>query len=239
MRGISVEQTRFPGMNETTAVQIQQRLMQRVFSWMFAGLSMTAIIAMALYSNPDVPFFLASTPGVFWGILIAELIVVFGLSALLHKLTPFMATFAFFLYAALNGVTFTLILAQFGLALVGTAFLIAAGMFGLFAFIGYVTKINLTKIGSIAIMAAIGLVLASLVNLFFLKSSVVELVISYLLVLVFCIVTAYDIQNIKRMSERAYDEKTATKLAIFGALMLYLDFIIIFKNLLSILSSDD
>ena len=234
-----MEQTRFPGVNQTASAPVHQRLMQRVFSWMFAGLSMTAIIAIALYSNPNVPVFLASTPGVFWGIVIAELVVVFGLSALLHKMTPFMATFAFFLYAALNGVTFTLILAQFDLYLVGTAFLIAAGMFGLFAIIGYTTKINLTKIGSIAIMGVIGLILASFVNIFFIQSSVVDLAISYLLVLVFCIVTAYDIQNIKRMSESAYDEKTASKMAIFGALMLYLDFIIIFKNLLTILSSDD
>lgn len=233
-----MERTHYPGF-DSTSVKVNQRLMQRVFSWMFAGLSMTAIIAIALYSNPDVPAFLMSSPGVFWGIVIAELVVVFGLSALLNRLTPFMATFAFFLYAALNGVTFTLILAQFNLYLVGTAFLIAAGMFGLFALIGYTTRIDLTKIGSIAIMFAIGLILASLVNIFLIHSSLMDLIISYALVLIFCIVTAYDIQSIKRMGENAYDEDSATKLAIFGALMLYLDFIIIFKNLLAILSSDD
>ncbi len=233
-----MEQTHYPGYDSTSA-KINQRLMQRVFSWMFAGLSMTAIIAIVLYSNPDVPVFLMSSPGVFWGIVIAELVVVFGLSAFINRLSPFMATFAFFLYAALNGVTFTLILAQFDLYLIGTAFLIAAGMFGLFALIGYTTKIDLTKIGSIAIMFAIGLILASLVNIFLIHSSLMDLIISYALVLIFCIVTAYDIQSIKRMGENAYDENTASKLAIFGALMLYLDFIIIFKNLLAILSSDD
>lgn len=233
-----MEQTHYSGYDSTSA-KVNQRLMQRVFSWMFAGLSMTAIIAIVLYSNPDVPAFLMSSPGVFWGIVIAELVVVFGLSAFINRLSPFMATFAFFLYAALNGVTFTLILAQFNLYLVGTAFLIAAGMFGLFALIGYTTKINLTKIGSIAIMFAIGLILASLVNIFLIHSSLMDLIISYALVLIFCIVTAYDIQSIKRMGENAFDENTASKMAIFGALMLYLDFIIIFKNLLFILSSDD
>lgn len=232
-----MEQTHYS--YDSTSAKVNQRLMQRVFSWMFAGLSMTAIIAIALYSNPDVPAFLMSSPGVFWGIVIAELVVVFGLSALINRLSPFMATFAFFLYAALNGVTFTLILAQFNLYLIGTAFLIAAGMFGLFALIGYTTKINLTKIGSIAIMFAIGLILASLVNIFLIHSSLMDLIISYALVLIFCIVTAYDIQSIKRMGENAYDENTASKMAIFGALMLYLDFIIIFKNLLFILNSDD
>jgi FtsH-binding integral membrane protein len=111
-------------------------------------------------------------------------------------------------------------------------------MFGLFAVFGYVTKIDLTRIGSIALMLVLGLILASIVNLFFLHSTMFDLIISYALVVLFCGVTAYDIQKIKAMSQHAYDEETGTKLAIFGALMLYLDFIIIFKNLLRILSRD-
>lgn len=213
--------------------------MRSVFSWMFAGLSMTAIIAFALSMNPDVPAMLVSNPAIFWGIVIAQLVIVFGLSAFLFRLPVFMATLAYFVYAALTGITFTLVLYYFNLGTVTAAFLIAAGMFGLFAVVGYVTKIDLTKIGSIAIMAVLGLLLASIVNVLVFKNSFVELLISYAVVILFCVITAYDIQTIKRLSENSYDENTTAKLAIYGAFMLYIDFIAIFRNLLYILNSDD
>ncbi|MBA4495996.1 Bax inhibitor-1/YccA family protein [Paenactinomyces guangxiensis] len=220
-------------------VTTNQRLMQRVFSWMFAGLIMTAIIAGALSMNPNVPKMLASQPVVFWGFVIAELIVVFGLSLFLNRLSVFAATLGFFLYAALNGVTLTLILSYYNLGTIGAAFFITAGMFGVCALIGYTTKRDLSKIGSIALMLVIGLILASLVNIFFIESSLFSWIVSIALVVLFCVITAFDVQKIKYMSEQAYDEDTVSKLAIFGALMLYLDFIIIFKNLLNILGSDD
>lgn len=237
-----MEQPRFPGMNTGTIVKTNQRLMQRVFGWMFAGLSMTAIIALALSMNPNVPAFLIQNQGVLWGIWIANLVIVFGLSALLNRLSVFAATLGFFLYAALNGISFTLILTYFDLGVIFPAFFIAAGMFGLFAVIGYTTKMDLTKIGSIALMLVIGLVLASLVNLFWMKNPMITFIISCALVILFCVITAFDIQKIKEMSAHTYDEDAASKLAIFGALMLYIDFIVIFKELLyilNILSSDD
>jgi uncharacterized protein len=233
-----VNQSQYPGTNHTSLAYSAQRLMPRVFGWMFAGLMMTAIIALVLSGNPNVPYYLATHSGVFWGIVIAEFIIVMALSSLLGRMSPFAATFSFFLYAALNGVTLSLILAYFNVQTVAAAFFISAGMFGLFAAFGYVTKIDMTRFGSIALMLILGLVLASVVNIFFVKSSMLDLIISYALVVLFCGVTAYDIQKIKAMSQQVYDEETGTKLAIFGALMLYLDFIIIFKNLLRIFSRD-
>ncbi|SFJ73194.1 Bax inhibitor-1/YccA family protein [Thermoflavimicrobium dichotomicum] len=231
----------FPGMhtNASTAARTSQRLVQRAFSWMFVGLSLTAIIAIALSMNPNVPQMLVQNKAIFYGIIALELITVFGLSFLINRISSFMATFAFFFYAALNGITFTLILAYFNLGTIGAAFFIAAGMFGISALIGYVTKRDLTKLGSIALMLLIGILLASLVNIFFIKSGLIGLVISYVVVALFCFITAYDIQMLKAIAEQVADEETATKYAIFGALMLYIDFLAIFKNLIYILGNDD
>src|SRR5690606_16240327 len=109
----------------TTQTRTDQKLLQRVFSWMFVGLSMTAIIAFGLSLNPKVPQFLASNPLVFYGLIILELLTVLGLSFLIRRISAFMATFAFFFYAALNGVTLTLILAYFQLGTITTAFFVA------------------------------------------------------------------------------------------------------------------
>lgn len=233
-----MRQPQFPNSNAPTHVQSNQRLMQRVFSWMFAGLSMTAIIAFALSLNPNVPAFLAANPLVFFGVVGLELLTVIVLSTLINRLNAFFATFAFFFYAALNGITFTLILAYFELGTIANAFIVAAGMFGVCAVFGYVTKMDLSKLGAVAFMALIGLIIATIVNIF-LANDTLTMVISYIGVIVFCALTAYDIQKIKHMNEYAYGEEEATKLAIIGALMLYLDLINIFFYLLQIFGSDD
>lgn len=225
--------------SQANTLKSDSRLFPRVFSWMVAGLLMTAIIAYVLGSNPRVTGYLAANPLVFGGFVIAELLTVLVLSFLFHRLSVFAATFAFFLYAALNGVTLTLVFSMFELGTIASAFFIAAGMFGIFAFFGVFTKIDLSKIGFIALMLVIGLVLASVVNLFFLKNGWVNLVISYAMVILFSIITAWDVQKIKQLSREKKDEDTTSKLAILGALMLYLDFIIIFKNVLFILGNDD
>lgn len=222
----------------TPVASSMQSWMLRVFSWMVAGLFMTGIIAYVLSQNPAVPKALAGNSVYFWGIFIAQLVVVFGLSFLINKISPLVATIGFFLYAGLNGVTMTLILHYFSLGTVFSAFFIAAGMFGLFAFYGYVTKRDLSRIGSIAIMFLIGVILATVVNAFFVKSGVVSLIISYAIVGLFCIITAFDIQMIKNMGNEAMDEGMAEKMAIYGALALYIDFIAIFRNLVFILGDD-
>lgn len=213
-------------------------LMTRVFSWMFAGLSLTAIISFLLGTDEKVLFYFSANPMVFYGLIIFELVLVFFLSMRVHKLAAGTATFIFFLYAALNGVTLTPLLMMYTATSVTATFFVTAGMFGAFAFYGYVTKRDLSKLGNILIMALIGLLLATLVNIF-LASSALYWVITYVGVLLFCGLTAFDIQKIKRMQTAQMDESTHTKAAIMGALALYLDFINMFLYLLRILGSRD
>jgi FtsH-binding integral membrane protein len=224
----------------SSAVRTDQRLFQRVFSWMFAGLLLTGIIAYFLSSNTDIVSLVAFNSGILWTAIIVEFIIVFAVSALINKMSPFVATFMFFLYAAINGVTFSVILAYVDISTVGSAFIIAAGMFGISAAMGYITKADLSRWGSILLMFAFGILLASLVNIFLLHSSGFDLILSYIIVAVFCGITAYDVQNIKRLSAsvQSMDEGTATKVAIFGALMLYIDFIAILQSLINIFSRD-
>ncbi|SHF03151.1 hypothetical protein SAMN05444392_106152 [Seinonella peptonophila] len=236
-----MDNSRYPrfGMGGEAFARTNNRLMSRVFSWMFVGLLMTAIIAFVLSMNPRVPAYFSAHPMIFVGIVIAEIAVVLFLSVRIQKMSAFTATFSFFLYAALNGITFTSVLAFFKLGTVTTAFIITAGMFGIAAVIGYVTKVDLTRFGFIAMMALIGLILATLVNLF-IHSSTFTMIISYIGVILFSFLTAYDIQRIKMMSEAVVDsEESMAKMAIIGALTLYLDFVNIFFYLLQILNNDD
>lgn len=224
----------------SSAVRTDRGLFQRVFSWMFAGLLLTGIIAYFLSSNTDIASLIAFNSGILWGAIIVQIILVFAISALIGRISAFTATFLFFLYAAINGVTFSVFLAYVDISTVGAAFIITAGMFGISAAIGYLTKADLSKMGSIFLMLLVGLILATLVNVFFLQSDTASLILSYIIVVVFCGITAYDVQNIKRLSAsvQSMDENTATKVAIFGALLLYIDFIAILQNLINILNRD-
>ncbi|WP_028778444.1 Bax inhibitor-1/YccA family protein [Shimazuella kribbensis] len=226
--------------SSSSAVKTDQRLFQRVFSWMFAGLLLTGIIAYFLSSNTDIASMIVFNPGILWGAIIVEIIIVLAISALIGRISAFTATFLFFLYAALNGITFTVILAYVDISTVGSAFIITAGMFGISAALGYLTKADLSKMGSILLMFVIGILLASVVNIFFIQSSGFDLILSYIIVAVFCGITAYDVQNIKRLSHsiQSMDQNTATKVAIFGALMLYIDFIAILQSLINIFNRD-
>lgn len=230
-----------PRFNSGSSISVQatNHLLRRVFSWMFVGLSLTAIIAFFLSQNPRVPLYFAQHPGVLITLLIVEVALVFLLSLLIRKMSVFFATFAFFLYAALNGVTLTLILSYFNLGTITTAFAVSAGMFAAAAIFGYVTRMDLSKLGFIALMALIGLLLATVVNIF-LHNTMLELIISYVGVIIFTVLTAFDMQKIKQMSYTVSgDENSITKLAILGALTLYLDFINMFLYLLRIFGSND
>lgn len=213
-------------------------MLSRVFFLMFLGLSMTAIIAYVLGTNQEVMQSLLQNSSLFWGIWIVQLVLVIGLSALINRISSFVANIAFFLYAAVTGVSFSVLMVFFSLESIAGAFFITAGMFGISALIGYTTKMDLSRIGFFALMLVLGLILASLVNIFFLKSGMIELIISYAMVILFTIVTAYDMQNIKQMAQMNLDEEHVNKYAIYGALMLYIDFIMIFRNLLTILNDD-
>ncbi|WCK55343.1 Bax inhibitor-1/YccA family protein [Aneurinibacillus sp. Ricciae_BoGa-3] len=227
-------------MNIATLVRTQQRYIQRVFSWMFVGLLMTAIVAFLLGSNQKVISYFQQHPGVFFGIVIAELVLVFFLSARINKMSATAATLIFFIYAALNGVTFSLLFSVYSLGSIGVTFLVTAGMFGALAAYGAITKRDLSKMGSILFMALIGLVLASVVNMF-IASSGLTWIITYAGVIIFAGLTAYDMQIIKQNGTfvRDENEEVVTRSAIMGALMLYLDFINLFFYLLRIFGNRD
>ena len=223
---------------ETSVSRSHAGLMTRVFSWMFAGLSLTGIISFLLISDGGAIHYFRQNIGVLYGLMIVELLLVFFLAARVHKMAAGTATFVFFLYAAFNGVTLAPLLYVYTPVSVVQVFFITAGMFGVFALYGAVTKRDLSKLGSILFMALIGLIIASVVN-WFMQSSTLYWVVSYLGVIIFCGLTAFDIQKIKRIQDENMDYDTHTKAAIMGALALYLDFINMFIYLLRILGSRD
>jgi uncharacterized protein len=210
---------------------------QKVFGWMFFGLLVTGGVA-ALMSNTLSEEFLSDTGMPFFiGALVLELIVVIALVAALNRISAELATAAFVFYAALNGFTFAFIFSWYTTESVYTAFFVTAGMFGAMAVVGWVTKVDLTKLGTVLIMALIGFLLATIVNIF-LASDTLYWVTTYGLVVIFAGLTAYDIQKIKRYDPTGQDADTAHKGAIMGALALYLDFINLFLLFLRIFGSN-
>src|SRR3954454_6416724 len=207
-----------------------------VFAWMFGGLVVTGVVSGILTNTLSHEFLTDTGMPVFIGALILELIVVIVLVAALNKLSAAMATTAFMFYAALNGFTFAFIFGLYTTESVFTAFFVTAGMFGVMALIGWTTKVDLSKLGVILIMALVGLLLATVVNLF-LASSTVYWITTYALVVVFAGLTAYDMQKIKRFNTAGMDEEGRQKASIFGALALYLDFVNLFLLFLRIFGS--
>jgi len=223
-----------PGTNVAVA---QQRFVMKVFGWMFAGLSLTGIIGLLLVANPDVYLYFEQNPLVFYGILGAEILLLILLPSILHRISAFTATFFFFLYAALNGINFSLIIAPYtGVTIVYT-FFVTAGIFGIFALYGYLTKRDLSSLGNLLFFALLGLILATIANIF-MQNDMLDTIILYAGILIFVGLTAYDIQRIKQMSVVGGDEEV-TKAAIIGALALYLDFINLFYYLLRLIGDRD
>ena len=207
-----------------------------VFGWMFGGLVVTGGVAAILTNTLSHQFLTDTGMPVFFGALILELIVVLGISFGINKISAAVATSAFMFYAALNGLTFAFIFAFYTTQSVYTAFFVTAGMFAVMAIIGWTTKLDLSKLGTILIMALVGLILATIVNLF-LASSALYWITTYALVVVFCGLTAYDMQKIKNYNTTGMNEEARGKASIFGALALYLDFINLFLLFLRIFGS--
>ena len=161
--------------------------------------------------------------------------LVYGISRFIDRLSLTTATLLFILYSALNGATLSVIFLAYSADVITKVFFITAGTFGVMAAFGYFTKTDLTGLGKLLIMALVGIIIASLVNLLLLKSSSFDLILSYIGVLVFVGLTAYDSQKIKRMLAQAEDMgEGAQKMALLGSLTLYLDFINLFLYLLRI-----
>lgn len=209
--------------------------MRGVYGWMFLGLCITGLAAFGVSSSQTLADFFLNNAIVFYGLMIAELVLVLVIAAAIRRLSVDTARGLFLLYALLNGCTFSLIFLIYAGSSIALAFFVAAATFGAVSLYGYVTKRDLTTLGHIAFMALIGLVIASLANLFF-ASSELEVITSYAGVLIFTALTAYDTQKIKRLYATVIPGgEGASRLAIVGALNLYIDFINLFLDLLFIL----
>jgi len=203
--------------------------LRAVYAWMFVGLAVTAMIAGAIASSPAMVQTLASNRLLFVGALVAELGLVFYLSARVQKLTPNAATILFLIYAGLNGITLSVLTLAYTGSSIATTFAVTAGMFGALAVFGSTTKRSLAGAGQFFYMGLIGLVLASILRLFW-HNDALEFLISVVGVIVFTGLTAWDAQRLKQMA--AGPQALSGSYAIVGALSLYLNFINLFLILL-------
>lgn len=214
-----------------TASQVvvkQNALIRQVYAWMGGGLAVTAIMALITLSSPAILEAVFGNKLVFYGLMIGELALVFTLSGAINKLSATTATLIFIAYSALNGVTLSVVALAYTASSITSTFVISAGMFGAMSIYGFMTKRDLTSWGSFLFMGLIGVVIASIVNIF-VGSSAVSWVISGIGVIVFTGLTAYDTWKIKEMAAQGIEGR---KPAILGALTLYLDFINLFLMLL-------
>ena len=208
-------------------------LMRNVYLWMTCGLAMTALTAMIVGRNENWVYTLA-TSGMYWGLLIAEVVLVIFLSARINKLSFATAGLMFAAYAILNGVTMSIIMLAYTAESIAQAFFVTAGTFGGMSLVGFFIKKDLSAMGRTLMMALIGLIIATLVNIFW-QNSMMASILNYAGVIIFVALTAYDTQKIKVMLQQAQyagiSDQT-NKLALMGSLTLYLDFINLFLYIL-------
>lgn len=214
-------------------------LMRKVYIWMAMALAITGVTAFGVASSPNLLALIFSSKLLFFGLIIAELALVILLTARLQKLSLTTATLVFVLFAVINGVTLSSIFVIYTMASIAQTFFICSATFGVMAVYGYTTKRDLSSMGKLLFMALIGLIIATVVNIF-MRSSGLDIAISYIGVLVFVGLTAWDTQKIKLMLANAEDMgEGAQKIALIGALSLYLDFINLFIYLLRIFGRRD
>ncbi len=232
------------GYQQQSAAQVQNEhalasyvatVMQKVYVKMGLGLLLTAIVAFVVAGSQTMLNLLYGNSWMIWVLCIAELAMVWGISGAIDKLSSTTATALFYAYAAVNGLTLSVIFLAYTMESVASTFFVTAATFGAMSAYGYFTKADLSKIGSILFMALIGLIIASIVNIF-LGSSTLQWIISIAGVAIFVGLTAWDTQKIKAMAEMT-DVSQAGKVSTLGALSLYLDFINLFIYLLRILGN--
>lgn len=210
-------------------------LMRKVYLWMTLALVITAITAYGVATSPAAIQFILGNRIVFFGLIIAEFALVFAVGGMINRLSITTATLLFTLYSVVNGATLSVVLLAYTHESVTQVFFITAGTFAAMSAVGYLTKRDLSSVGRILFMALIGLIIATVVNIFW-KNSGFMAILNYLGVLIFVGLTAYDTQKIKNMLLTAEDGgEVGQKMALLGALTLYLDFINLFLYLLRIL----
>lgn len=220
---------------ERTAAVAFPALMRKVYVWMTLALVITGFTAYGVANSPGILNALFTNRALLWGIFFAELGIVWYVSARIMHLSLVTATLLFVLYSVLNGLMLSSIFIVYTMTSIASVFFITAGTFAAMSLIGYFTKADLSSLGRILLMALIGLIIATVVNIFLLKDAGFGLILSYVGVLIFVGLTAYDTQKIKQMLVQADDvSEDAQKIALLGSLSLYLDFINLFLYLLRI-----
>ncbi|MEN8188117.1 MAG: Bax inhibitor-1/YccA family protein [Bacteroidota bacterium] len=226
-----------PNQNPIEISQSIPAYLTKVYNWMAVALLVTGLVAYFTAGSEMLIQVIIGNRILFFGLLIGEILLVGYISKVIHKISSHTATLLFLLYAILNGLTFAVIFLVYTSESISSTFLITAGTFGAMSAYGYFTKNDLTKIGSLAMMALIGIIIASIVNMFF-HNEMMYWIITYLGVAIFVGLTAYDTQKLKAIAANGFsDEENMEKSAIIGALTLYLDFINLFLFLLRIFGS--
>ena len=219
----------------TQSTTVVGSLMKSVYMWMTLALGITGVVALYVAQSSDLLYSIFSNTILFWGLIIAEFVLVMVISARILKMSFSSAFMLFMLYSVINGLTLSVIFALYAKSSVASTFFVTAGTFGVMSLIGFVTKKDLSKLGGILFMLLIGLIIATVVNIFW-ANDTLYWVTTYAGVLIFVGLTVYDTNKIKRMLECSYGENEVTqKIALMGAVTLYLDFINLFLYLLRIL----
>lgn len=228
----------YPEIHLTTFLDADSRdilgsVLRRVYVWMTVGLFITAGVAAFVSASPLFQV-LAGQPLIFFGLLIVEVALVMGLSWGIRRISTSTAISLFLVYAALNGLTLSILFIVYTLGSIAYTFLASASLFGVMSIIGYTTKIDLSKMGTFLMMGVFGLVITMLVNIFW-ANSTLEWIVTIVGTLLFLVLTMFDTQRIRRMISTAVQrghEDIESRLGIIGALNLYLDFVNLFLFLL-------
>ena len=212
------------------------QFMTKVYGWMSFAMLLTALMAWTVANSEAALSFVFGNPMVFFGLIIGELALVWIISASINRLSLGMISFLFVFYSLLNGATLSFIFLLYTAESIASTFIVTGLTFGAMSVYGFTTKKDLSGWGNILFMALIGLIIASVVNIFF-ANSTLYWIITYAGILIFVGLIAYDTQKLKNIAYQISDEQTAGKLAISGALSLYLDFINLFLLLLRLLGN--
>ena len=218
---------------------IVSRYFSAVYRWMAGALALSALVAWKAANSPFFIDLLTKKQGIFWIIVIAQFGLVIALAAWVQKMSVRAAIISFLSYAILTGLTLSTIFLVYTTASIAKTFVVTAGMFGAMSLYGYTTKKDLSGWGSFLFMSLIGIIIASIVNIF-LHSHMIEWITTYAGIIIFAGLAAYDNQRLKAYAQiDPSGSETAQKMAIYGALVLYLDFINLFLYLLRVLGNRD
>ena len=212
----------------------QASVFRQMYIWMTLALAITGITALVVSNNDRIMYELLSNKALFWGLMIAEIVLVIFLAARVQKMSLGAATIAFIIYSVLNGVCMSVLFLVYTSESIASTFFITAGTFGITSLYGFVTKKDLSSWRNLLVMALIGLIIASIVNIF-LENSTMYWIISYAGVIIVVGLTAYDTNRFKKIIYSNDVTEMSYKYALLGALELYLDFVNMFIYLLRIL----